>query len=101
LKKYHNDEVFKHLIENTSECKTFASAWSWLYKDFPLLVSLAGGLATTFPGIITVESDILVLGWEKDEYRTMLSDLSLEGILQGKQATELKKIIFLLNTLKA
>ena len=30
----------------------------------------------------------------------MLSDLSLEGILQAKQATELKKISFLLNKLK-
>ena len=47
-----------------------------------------------------MESDFLVLGWEKDEYRTMLSDLSLEGILQAKQARELKKINFLLNKLK-
>ena len=57
------------------------------------------GLATTFPRTSTVESDFLVLGWEKDEYRTILSDLSLEGILQAKQATELKKISVLLNKL--
>ena len=100
FRKYHNDEVFKHLIENTSECETFAAAWSWLNKEYPLLVTFAGGLATTFPGTITVELDFLVLGWEKDEYRTMLSDLSLEGILQAKQATELKKISVLLNKLK-
>ena len=30
----------------------------------------------------------------------MLSDLSLEGILQAKQATELKKIMVILNKLK-
>ena len=60
----------------------------------------AAGLATTFPGTSTVESDFLVLGWEKDEYRTMLSDLSLKGILQAKQARELKKISVLLNKLK-
>lgn len=100
LRKYHNDEVFKGLIENTSKCETFAAAWSWLYKEYPLLVTFAGGLATTFPGTSTVESDFSVLGWEKDEYRTMLSDLSLEGILQAKQATELKKINVLLNMLK-
>ena len=91
LRKYHNDEVLKHLLENTSKCETFAAAWSWLYKEYPLLVTFVGGLATTFPGTGTVESDILILGWEKDEYRTMLSHLSLEGILQAKQATELKK----------
>ena len=47
-----------------------------------------------------MELDVLVLGWEKDEYRIMLSDLSLEGILQAKQATELKKIMVILNKLK-
>ena len=47
-----------------------------------------------------MELDFLVLGWEKDEYRTMLSDPSVEGILQAKQATELKKINVLLNKLK-
>ena len=85
LRKYHDDEVFKHLIENTSECERFAAAWSWLYKEYPLLGTFAGGLATTFPWISTVELDVLVLGWEKDEYRTMLSDLSLVGILQAKK----------------
>ena len=71
-----------------------------MYKEYPLLVTFAGGLATTFPGTSTVESAFFVLGWEKDEYRTMLSDLSLEGILQSKQATELKKISVLLNKVK-
>ena len=85
LRKYHNDEVLKHLVENTSECETFASAWSWLYKNYPLLVTFAGSLATTFPGTSIVELDFLVLGWEKDEYRTRLSDLSLEGILQANK----------------
>jgi hypothetical protein len=86
LRKNHNDEVLKHLIENTSDCETFAVAWSWLYKEYPLLVRFAEGLATTFPGTSTVESDFLILGWEKEEYRTMLSDLSLECILQAKKS---------------
>jgi hypothetical protein len=60
-------------------------------KEYPLLVTFAGGLATTFPGTGTMESDFLVLGWEKGDYRTMLSDLSLVGILQAKQATEFFK----------
>ena len=47
-----------------------------------------------------MESNFLVLGWEKDEYRTMLSYLSLKGILQAKQATVLKKISVLLNKFK-
>ena len=34
-----------------------------------------------------------VLGWEKDEYRLLLSDLSLEGIMQSKQYELLKLLI--------
>jgi hypothetical protein len=26
LRIYHNDEVFQHLVENTSKCETFAAA---------------------------------------------------------------------------
>jgi hypothetical protein len=44
--KYHNDEMFKRLIQNTSELKTFAEAWGWLYKEYPMLVAFAGGMAT-------------------------------------------------------
>ena len=39
-RKYHNDEIFKHLKENTSTCETSAAAWSWLYKEYPLLSHL-------------------------------------------------------------
>ena len=30
LRKYHNDEVFKHLVENTSKCETFAEAGAFV-----------------------------------------------------------------------
>lgn len=98
--KYHNDGMIKRLIQNTSEIKTFAEAWGWLYKEYPMLVAFAGGMATTFPGTSTVESDFSVIGWEKDEYRTMLSNLSLEGILHSKQKQEIESIKALLNKLK-
>ena len=57
-------------------------------------------MATTFPGTSTVESDFSVIGWEKDEYQTLFSDLSLEGILYLKQKQEIKSIKALLNKLK-
>ena len=43
LRKYHNDEVLKHLVENTSKCETCVAVWGWLYKEYPLLVMFAGG----------------------------------------------------------
>ena len=97
--KYHRDDVFKKFAHNTSELKAFAEAWEWLYKTYPKLVTFAGCMATTFPGTSTVASDFFVIGWEKDEYRTLLSDLSLEGILHSKQNQEITSIKALLNKL--
>ena len=99
-RRYHTDDGFQELVQNTSKCESFGEAWSWLYAKYPRLVTYSGGLATTFPGTSTVESDFSVIGWEKDEYRTMLSDLSLKGILHAKQNNELTKIKVILNTLK-
>ena len=97
-RRYHTDGGFQELVQNTSKCESFGDAWSWLYAKYPRLVTFSGGLATTFPGTSTVESDFSVIGWEKDEYRAMLSDLSLEGILHAKQNKELTKIKVILNT---
>lgn len=45
-----------------------------------------------FPGTSTVESDVSILQWKKDEYRAHLTNLRLEGVLQFKQSHELLKI---------
>jgi hypothetical protein len=50
----------------------------------------AGGLASVFPGMSTVESDFSIIGCEKDKYRTSLTDFSLEAILQSKQHESIK-----------
>lgn len=52
-----------------------------------------GGLGTVFPGTATVESDFSLINWEKDEYRSWLTDLSLEGILlHSKQYFDLQNV---------
>jgi hypothetical protein len=47
-------------------------------------VAFAGGLAASLLGTITVEFYFSVISWG-DEYRTRLSNKSLEGILHAKQ----------------
>ena len=44
------------------------------------------------PGTSTVESDFSIIGWEKDECWTQLSNLSLEGILHAKQFDEMQRM---------
>ena len=56
-----------------------------LIKDqYTSLRDFYGGIATVFTNMAIVESDFSILGWEKNEYRMSLTDLSLEGILQCK-----------------
>jgi hypothetical protein len=38
------------------------------------------------------ESDVSIIGWEKDDCRTDLTDFSLEGILHCKQFKTLKAL---------
>jgi hypothetical protein len=93
-RRFHHDQGFRYLVQNTSHCKHFADAWGWLYKDYPMLVCFYGGLATTLPGITssTVESDPSMINWQTDEYRTLVSDLSLEGFLHAIQMKDIKSI---------
>lgn len=44
-----------------------------------------GGLATIFPNTATVESELSPIGYAKNKYRTMLTDILLEGIFHYKQ----------------
>jgi hypothetical protein len=52
---------------------------------FTPLRDFAGGLATVLPSAATVESDFSLMKWEKNKFRSVQTDLSLEGILHYKQ----------------
>jgi hypothetical protein len=76
----------------TDSC-AFEPAWRLVKDRFPTLEAFSGALATLFPNTSAVESDFSILGWEKDEYRQSMTDLSLEGVMQAKQYDEIKKLI--------
>lgn len=76
----------KKAIERHTKATSFNQAWSAVG---PVVVTdlqrFCCGVATVFPNTASVESDFSILKWEKDEFRTNLLDLSLEGIFQAKQ----------------
>ena len=37
-----------------------------------------------FANTVSMESDFSILGWEGDRYHLLLTDLSLEGVMQSK-----------------
>jgi hypothetical protein len=67
-------------------------AWQPFGTRFAKLRQFCGGLATVVPGTASVESVLSVLKWEHDEFRSTLTELSFEGIMQCKQ---FKKVLAL------
>lgn len=70
----------------------FPKAWAPFYQRFSNLVSFLGGLATVFTGPASVESEFSTLQFEKDDYCSNMSNISLEGIMQSKLAKYLSRL---------
>ena len=89
-----NDDLKKDIenYKNKKPTASFDELWDLIGPRFQLLRSFCGGLATAFPGTSTVESDFSIVKWEKDVFRSALTDLSLEGILHTKQFSELNSL---------
>ena len=105
------EEEFREFKDHVQKCSTakehvvafsscvqkggdlFRKAWEPFTGRFKKLIKFCGGLTTVFPGTATVEADFSILRWERDDYRTGLSYLSLEGTLQAKQISALEKLL--------
>ena len=92
IMQYRTDGLLKHAIDSSPEGRnedtssSFVDAWIVQRSNgFQHLHAFRGGIATLFPETCTVESDISVLRWEKDNFRKSLSDFGLKAILQAKQ----------------
>lgn len=101
LKSMHSrDTEIREKLELCTSSTNFKDGWGIVSTGtgtstgtlFPNLRDFCGGIATAFPGTSTVESDFSVVKFEKDEYRSALTDFSLEGILHCKQFNELGSI---------
>jgi hypothetical protein len=82
---YHRQPDLKSSIDSFDDSAAYRDAWIGLQNMYPLLERFVGVLATIFPGTSTVESDFLVVKYEKNKNRMSLTDTSLEGILHAMQ----------------
>ena len=92
---YRNEPVLRSAIDAYArvDIKSFDTAWQVVQGWFEILRDFCGGIATVFANTASVESDFSILGWEKDQYRLSLTDLSLEGILHCKQYKKLGDLV--------
>lgn len=70
----------------------FGKAWLPFSNRFKASLAFCGGLPNVFLGTATVECDFSKINLKRNDYRSHLTDLSLEGLLQGKQFDVLRKL---------
>ncbi len=89
IKRYNNDQHIEQIINSYKHTVSFNEAWDKIGVPFNRLRQFCGGLATAFPNTTSVESDFSILKWEKDDNRSSMTDLTLEGIFQCKQMNQI------------
>ena len=90
---YRRQPDVKRCIYRFYEGATYRDAWNRLHNTYLFLERFVGGLATIFPGTSTVESDFLVVKYNKTRNRMFLSDASLKGILHAKQYRRMRSLV--------
>jgi hypothetical protein len=83
------DSNLKATLTKGSEDSDFGKAWRPLDNCFPYMLRFAAGLASVMPKIATVEVDFSTINYKKDDHRSALTSLSLEGILHSRQLEKL------------
>ncbi len=89
IKRYNNDQHIEQIINSYKHTVPFTEAWDKIGVPFNRLRQSCGGLATAFPNTTSVELDFSILKWEKDDNRSSMIDLTLEGIFQCKQMNQI------------
>lgn len=89
---YQREDILRDNVDQMPEFVDFHEAWSALELRFPKVCTFAGGFASLYPCTTRVESDFFVISWKKDDYRSSLMDLSLNGIMCCKQFKEIPTV---------
>ncbi|KAI9907150.1 hypothetical protein PsorP6_004324 [Peronosclerospora sorghi] len=89
---YEREPALKNVLDSCDSSTSFEQGWDYVQQRFDYLERFCGGLATAFPGTSTVESGFSLVRWEKENFRTALTYVSLEGILDSKQFKKLQSI---------
>lgn len=85
LLAYACEPSIKEILDVHHHKMFFNDAWDSVKTRFLTLHQFCGGLAFAFPNTTSVESDFSVVKWEKDTYRTGLTNLSFARVMHSKQ----------------
>ena len=94
ISAYRSEEPLRDAINSSTSTSSFIDGWKCIGSGrFGKLKEFCGGLGTVFSGRATVESDFSIVNFEKNDYRTALTDLSLEGILLLRSNSILYRVL--------
>ncbi|GMF45740.1 unnamed protein product [Phytophthora fragariaefolia] len=92
---YRKEKSLREMVKGAEKSGlSFQESWKSIHEQFPAVADFCTEIACAFPNTATVESDFSMIGVEKNEYRTSLTDFSLEGILHCKQYETLTALSF-------
>jgi hypothetical protein len=75
---------FKQVIDQCDAKTTFKQDWGYVFdRSAEHLKTFCGGIATAFPGALTVEGNFSLVTWEKDYRLLGIADFSLEVMLRA------------------
>ncbi|KAG9402273.1 hypothetical protein AC1031_006901 [Aphanomyces cochlioides] len=92
---YRDDTNFRAKLDKHTHTTGFNAGWSAIDNNgrkFATICSFMANLAVVFANTASVEGDFSILKGEKDEFRTSLGHLALEGIFQAKQFEQIRKL---------
>ena len=81
--KLSTEHNFCEMVQQMDDYNLFDNAWSTIFSRYPLLCNFFVGLASTVQGTSIVEPDFSIIGYEKDDYCSSLTNISLDAILPG------------------
>lgn len=78
---YNHEPHIAKAFDQHDKNTFFNDAWDVVKGQFSGLPQFCDGLMTAFRNTVTVESNFLMVKWEKNDTRTSLTRLSLVGIM--------------------
>ncbi len=89
IRWYNNDQHIKQIMDSYKHTVSFNEGWDKIDVPFSRLRQFYGRWVMAFSNTVSIELDFSILKWEKDDNRSSMTDLTLEGIFQCKHMNQI------------
>ena len=83
--RYRDEVTFKKELDRCNSSKTFSEKWNSVRNYFSFLLQFASGINAIMGGSHSVESDFSLPKFAKNDRKSQMTNIALEGQMQSKQ----------------